>query len=69
MRIQAIFKSVNEVAEILGVTAGRVRAMIAKGRLPATKFGGSWVIELRDLKRVRNRRPGRPSTITKEESQ
>ncbi len=51
----------QEVAERLGVTATRVRAMIAAGRLPAQKFGPVYVTRLGDLKHVADRQTGRPS--------
>lgn len=44
----------------LGVTPGRVRAMIAAGRLRATRAGRDWLIELEALEAVRNRKAGRP---------
>lgn len=50
----------TEAAEELGVTAGRVRAMIAAGHLPARKIGRDWAIRRRDLDRVRERKTGRP---------
>lgn len=52
----------EEAAERLGVTATRVRAMIAAGRLPAEKFGPVYVIREADLKLVEGRKVGRPST-------
>ena len=47
----------------LGVSAGRVRALIAAGRLRATRFGLGWLIERKALAAVRVRRPGRPPRI------
>ncbi len=44
----------------LGVTPGRVRAMIAAGRLAAQKFGHVHMINESDLKLLANRKPGRP---------
>jgi excisionase family DNA binding protein len=44
----------------LGVTPGRVRAMIAAGRLQATRAGRDWLIEPKALAAVRERKPGRP---------
>lgn len=37
--------SVPEAAIALHVSSGRVRAMAAQGRLPASKIGGRWLIE------------------------
>lgn len=51
----------EEAASRLGVTAGRVRAMIAAGRLPAQKFGFVHMIKATDLKSVEDRKVGRPS--------
>ena len=50
----------QQVAEKLGVTAGRVRQMIIDGQLPATKMGRDNFIKESDLKLVENRKPGRP---------
>jgi len=50
----------DEAASRLGVTPVRVRAMIAAGRLPASKFGHVHMIKAADLKLVANRKPGRP---------
>jgi excisionase family DNA binding protein len=37
--------SIPEAASVLGLSAGRVHAMVANGRLPAAKVGGRWLIE------------------------
>lgn len=58
----------DEAAERLGVTATRVRAMIAAGRLPAQKFGPVYVIRLSDLKLVADRKTGRPPKVKAESS-
>ena len=50
----------KDAAKKLGVTDGRVRAMILAGRLPAEKFGRAHLIREEDLKLVKNRKPGRP---------
>lgn len=52
--------STNEVAEKLGVTSIRVRAMIRNEQLPAQKIGRDYVIKESDLKLVEDRKPGRP---------
>lgn len=52
----------KDAAKKLGVSDGRVRAMIIAGRLPAEKFGRAHLIREADLKLVRNRKPGRPRT-------
>lgn len=53
----------QQVAEKLGVTAGRVRQMIIDGQLPATKMGRDNFIKESDLKLVENRKVGRPPKI------
>jgi len=60
-----------EVAERLGVTAGRVRQMIVDGQLPATKMGRDNFIRESDLKLVERRKVGRPpkdQNISKDKS-
>jgi len=52
----------KDAAKRLGVSDGRVRAMIIAGRLPAEKFGRAHLIREEDLKLVKNRKPGRPRT-------
>ncbi len=56
----------EEVAERLGVTTARVRAMILAGRLPAQKFGHIHMIQESDLKLVANRKTGRPPNTPSE---
>ncbi len=53
--------STNEVAEKLGVTSIRIRAMIRNGNLPAQKIGRDYVVKESDLKFVKDRKPGRPA--------
>lgn len=55
----------QQVAERLGVTAGRVRQMIVDGQLPATKMGRDNFIKESDLKLVENRKVGRPAKSDK----
>ena len=55
--------SVEEVAHLLGLTARRVRALIAAERLPATRIGlRAWAIARSDAATFRAvpRSPGRP---------
>ena len=54
------YLTTTTAATQLGVTATRVRALIAAGRLKATLSGRDWLIAPRDLEAVRDRRPGRP---------
>jgi excisionase family DNA binding protein len=54
------YLTTREVAKELGVTAGRVRQMVADGQLPATKIGRDNFIKETDLENVKNRKVGRP---------
>jgi len=56
------FLTTGSAARELGVTPGRVRAMIAAGRLQATLAGRDWLIHPKSLDAVRDRKPGRPAT-------
>lgn len=58
----------GEVAERLGVTSRRVRALIADGKLPARECecGKEWIISESDLALVKERKPGRPRKSTNE---
>ncbi len=58
------YLTAKQVAEKLGVTAGRVRQLVAENRLPATKFGNSLMILESDLDLVRERKKtGRPPKV------
>lgn len=50
----------KDAAKRLGVSDGRVRAMILAGHSPAEKFGRAHLIREQDLELVKNRKPGRP---------
>jgi excisionase family DNA binding protein len=50
----------KEAADSLGVSERRVRALITDKRLPAEKKGRDYLINEKDLKLVRDRKPGRP---------
>ncbi len=54
------FLTTNEVAKELGVHQSRIYALIESERLPATRFGKSWLIEAKDVELVRDRKVGRP---------
>jgi len=55
------YLTAKQVAEKLGVSAGRVRQLVVENRLPATKFGNSLMILESDLELVRERKKtGRP---------
>lgn len=60
--------SVSQAAEMLHVSATRVRALIKKGTLPATKVGNSWCLEEKDvLQRTMDRpKAGRPRSGSNE---
>ena len=61
------YLTAKQVAEKLGVTAGRVRQLVAESRLPATKFGNSLMILESDLDLVRERKKtGRPPKVKNE---
>jgi excisionase family DNA binding protein len=59
-----LFTTATAAAE-LGVTPGRVRAMITSGRLRATLAGRDWLIASKALEAVRDRKPGRPPNVTR----
>jgi excisionase family DNA binding protein len=52
--------TVTQAAAELGVSRARVHALIKVGRLAAAKLGNQYVIGLKDLAKVRDRKPGRP---------
>jgi len=54
------FVTTAEAADILGVHQSRIYALIKAERLPATRFGKSWIIQKSDLNLVKERNPGRP---------
>jgi excisionase family DNA binding protein len=54
------YVSVNEAAEIKGVTRQRILQYINDGRLPAQKFADVYMIRRQDLNAVELKPPGRP---------
>lgn len=52
----------SDAGERLGVTAKRVQQFISEGRLPAQRFGRVFLVDEKDLKLVKDRKPGRPRT-------
>lgn len=54
------YVSVNEAAEIKGVTRQRILQYINDGRLPAQKFADVYMIRREDLDAVELKSPGRP---------
>lgn len=55
----------QEAADKLGVTRTRILQFIRENRLPAEKHGRDWMIQVADLAKVRDRKPGRPPTKAK----
>ncbi|MDQ3132858.1 MAG: helix-turn-helix domain-containing protein [Acidobacteriota bacterium] len=51
----------REVAEKLGVSLRRVRALIEAGKLPSQQYGRDHLIKESDLELVKDRKAGRPS--------
>jgi excisionase family DNA binding protein len=62
------FYTTSTAAAELGVTPGRVRALIAAGRLQATLAGRDWLIEPKALDAVRDRKNGRPPVASRKRS-
>lgn len=54
------YVTTTQAAERLGITRHAVIALIKRGSLKAEKFGKSWIIRVKDLESVRNRKVGRP---------
>ena len=54
-----------EAGRRLGISDARVRALIMGGRLKATKVGGAWLIDPKDLNAVKDRKVGRPRKTRK----
>ncbi len=55
------FITTKEAAQILNVSEGRIRQLVADGRLPAVKVGQTNLVKESDLELVRERkRTGRP---------
>ena len=56
--------SVSQSAEMLGISASRVRFLIKSGSLPATKVGHAWLLEEKDVLQRASEHPkaGRPTT-------
>ena len=53
--------STAEAATRLGVSARRVVALIRQGRLPSQRVGRAHLILPKDLDKILDRPPGRPS--------
>ena len=59
--------TLTEVAERVGLDTSRLRVLIGQGRLPATKYGKTWLVKESDVKEFEKepRSPGRPATKKK----
>ncbi len=59
------YMTVNQAAASLGLSHSRILQLIKDGRLPASKFGGNYVLDPADVAEYgRTRRgPGRPKTL------
>ena len=54
----------KQAAEKLGISLRQMQTLLKNERLPAQRFGNSWMIEEKDLELVRVRKPtGRPKKI------
>jgi len=55
-------QSIPEAAALLGLSPGRVHALVAAGELPAVKVGGRWLVERSEVERRRRAQglKGRP---------
>jgi len=58
------FLTTAQAAGRLGVSVRRVLALIAAGRLAATRYGSAWLIAPAALAAVATRKPGRPPRST-----
>jgi excisionase family DNA binding protein len=56
------FLTVTEIAERLRLDVTRVRLLIRQERLPATKYGKTWLVKESDVREFERkpRNPGRP---------
>ena len=48
--------STKDVAELLKLTAGRIRQLLTDGDLPGKHISGVWVIDRRDVERFQKQR-------------
>jgi len=55
----------REASEKLGVSKRRVLALITAGQLPAESIGGLYIIKESDLRLIKDRKPGRPRVVKK----
>lgn len=55
--------TVNEAAAHLGLAASTVRAMCARGKLPAQRIGRDWLINRADLDTLQRKPAGNPNWV------
>lgn len=67
-RVATNFLTTQDAAEKLGISTRRVIKLITDGRLPATRFGKSYMVNEADLKLVAERPTGRPPKAKDEAS-
>lgn len=68
MLSQSEWLTVQEAAARLDITDGRVRQLLIDGSLKGQKFGNTWAIALREVKRFEKieRRRGNPNFLKKQ---
>jgi excisionase family DNA binding protein len=54
------YLTTKDIADRLNVSEGRIRQLIANGRLPAIKVGNTNLVKESDIELVRERTNGRP---------
>jgi excisionase family DNA binding protein len=54
------YLTTKDIADRLNVSEGRIRQLIANGRLPAIKVGNTNLVKESDVELVRERTNGRP---------
>jgi len=57
-----------QAAKRLGISSRRLLDLIQAKRLPAQPFGRTYMIDEKDLRLVKNRKPGRPKLAAKRKS-
>jgi len=56
--------SSKDAAVRLKISVRRVQELVKTERLPAKMIGGVYLIDEKDLELVKNRKPGRPRTVS-----
>lgn len=52
----------KDAADKLSLSVRRVQELVKQGRIPAQLIGGVYMIDHRDLAKVKDRKPGRPKS-------